>query len=244
MLKTFVLCIANSVKSACGRKQPSILIPAAVVVLAAIIVCSAIAFAETKPPVPQMPYNFFPISYWVEPPNDAKIDARLAEIAECNFTVANGHDIGKVQKCGLKALVHDDRINQAVENPGAKTDPGIDAAVKKFASNPAFFGFYLTDEPNTSRFAGLAHVNQRLMSLDKKGVPFINLFPTYATAQQLGSPTYEEYVEQYLSTVKPRMLSYDHYALGTKGDRPDYFTIWRSSEPRRWNMACPSGSFS
>ena len=66
-------------------------------------------------------------------------------------------------------------------------------------------------------------MNQQLLSLDKTGVPFINVFPSYATAEQLGAPSYEEYVEQYLSTVKPRMISYDHYALLKDHDRPDYF---------------------
>ena len=54
-------------------------------------------------------------------------------------------------------------------------------------------------------------------------MPFINLFPTYASPQQLGTDTYEQHVDAFMRTVKPKVLSYDHYALMQNGIRPDYF---------------------
>lgn len=171
----------------------------------------------------QVPYSFFPISYWVGPPAEYSTDERYKEIAECNFTLTFGGDINLSHKHGMKCLVFDDRIFKALAKPGVETDAGIEAAVKDYAKHPAFFGFFLKDEPNSRDFPALAHVNQRLLALDPKGVPYINLFPTYATQEQLGNPTYEEHVEQFLTIVKPKVLSYDHYALLQGRDRPDYF---------------------
>ena len=54
--------------------------------------------------------------------------------------------------------------------------------------------------------------------------PLVNLFPNYADPQQLGTETYEEYLERYITTVKPPLVSYDHYALMEDGSlRGGYF---------------------
>jgi hypothetical protein len=45
----------------------------------------------------------------------------------------------------------------------------------------------------------------------------VNLFPNYASAGQLGTPTYEAYLDQFVATCRPPVLSYDHYALHEGG---------------------------
>ena len=54
------------------------------------------------------------------------------------------------------------------------------------------------------------------------------MFPTYASNEQLGNkgekiPAYEEHLRQYVETVKPALVSYDHYQFTTNGDSSDYF---------------------
>ncbi|MCS7224208.1 MAG: hypothetical protein NZ959_06600 [Armatimonadetes bacterium] len=167
-----------------------------------------------------LPYNFFPISYWVGPP---ATEERYRELADCHFTLTFGGDIDLSHRFGMKALVFDDRVFKALSQRDEESDKLLEEAVRRYRNHPAFFGFFLRDEPNASEFADLARVHQRLLELDPKSVPYINLFPTYATQQQLGTPTYDEYVDQFLKIVKPRVLSYDHYALLQGRDRPDYF---------------------
>jgi hypothetical protein len=57
---------------------------------------------------------------------------------------------------------------------------------------------------------------------------YINLFPTYASNQQLGAKgdmisAYQNYLRAYVQIVKPALLSYDHYQFAKRGDNPDYF---------------------
>ena len=54
-------------------------------------------------------------------------------------------------------------------------------------------------------------------------LPYINLFPNYASPDQLGTVDYAYHVRAYLETVQPPFLSYDHYSLLEAGDRPGYF---------------------
>jgi len=164
---------------------------------------------------------FIPITYWCEPPAD---DARYKEAADCGFNLAFNGEPNLALKYGMKCLVADPRIAKAVDKPGPDTDRGLDEAVQQYAGHPAFWGFYLLDEPGAGKFADLAHVNQHLLNKAPHGVPFINLFPTYASEKQLGTKTYQEHIERFMTEVKPRVLSYDHYALLKDGkERADYF---------------------
>jgi hypothetical protein len=165
--------------------------------------------------------SFFPISYWVGPPEETP--SRYAELADCGFTVTWRGDPDLSAQFGMKCLVADARVDAALANWNDHTASDLDAAVDAWKDHPAFYGFYLRDEPNASDFPALARVNRRILERAPESVPYINLFPTYANSEQLGTETYEEHVQRFMSEVRPRVLSYDHYALRRDGERPDYF---------------------
>ena len=123
---------------------------------------------------------------------------------------------------GVKALVIDNRV-MARRSRERGFAANLDAVIADYGSHPAFWGYYLTDEPNSSYFRRLAPVSKYLLKKDPKHVPYINLFPTYATREQLGNPTYEQHVDEFCRVVQPKLLSYDHYALLANGERSDYF---------------------
>lgn len=165
--------------------------------------------------------SFFPISYWVGPPEETV--QRYAELADCGFTVTWRGDPNLTAQNGMKCLVADSRVDAALADWNDKTARDLDAAVDEWKDHPAYYGFYLRDEPSATDFPALARVNRRILERAPDSVPYINLFPTYANSQQLGTETYEEHVERFMSEVRPRVLSYDHYALRGDGERPDYF---------------------
>ncbi|MCS7224207.1 MAG: beta-galactosidase, partial [Armatimonadetes bacterium] len=168
----------------------------------------------------RLPYDFFPISYWWGPPATAE---RYQELAECNFTMTFEADIDLSHRFGMKCLVLDERIVKAAAQPGPDWEKLVEEAVTDYRNHPALFGYYIKDEPNASEFPNLAKVHRRLLELDPQSVPYINLFPTYASQEQLGTATYEEYVDQFLQMIRPKVLSYDHYAFLEGKDRTDYF---------------------
>jgi hypothetical protein len=75
----------------------------------------------------------------------------------------------------------------------------------------AVYAVYLRDEPNASLFPKL---NVWSNAVKKQGVlPYINLFPDYASPQQLGTNDYKEHLDQYVETCQPPYISYDNYSL-------------------------------
>ncbi len=83
--------------------------------------------------------------------------------------------------------------------------------VRAYGSHPALFAYYVTDEPDTSAFPALARVVEIFRKLDPEHPAYINLFPNYASSEQLGAPDYYTYVKEYIEVCRPDFVSYDHY---------------------------------
>jgi hypothetical protein len=191
------------------------------------------AYAQTA-----QPWDEFPISYWMGPQVGFNTLESWQAVKDCNFTFAgpacwrpkpgetvleNKRMLDLCQQVGLKAMVVDDRINWAMTQDDDWRGK-LARVVADYGSHPALWGYYVQDEPNHENFRGLSEVYGELVRLDPKHAPYINLFPTYASVQQLGTPTYADHLERFLNTVHPMMLSYDHYCLMAGGkDRPDFF---------------------
>ena len=177
--------------------------------------------------------NEFVISFWCAPPNTEPMDARYKEVSQAGFNITmppcgattvkdNLAILDVCRKYGMKTIIGDDRI-MAKEPSDPEFEKNLDAVIADYAKHPAFYGYHLTDEPNAGAFPKLAAINQYLLKKDPAHLPFINLLPTYGNGAMWGTPTYEEHVEQFMAAVKPKLLSYDHYALFEKQERGDYF---------------------
>jgi hypothetical protein len=177
----------------------------------------------------------FMISFWCAPPPDQTTQARYQEIADAGFNAVlppcvvpitpafNRRVLQLCAQTGLKAIVSDPRLDAQVASPGAGLNAALDGVVADYAASPALLGYFLKDEPGVTHFPALAALNSGLQVRDSRRLPYINLFPNYATPGQLGAPTYSAYVNGFLQMVRPRLLSFDHYALLEFGERPNYF---------------------
>jgi hypothetical protein len=192
----------------------------------------ALALACAASAAPWQP-DEYPISYWYAPPAEANTLETWQTVKDCNFTVCGPGSGGSVegtqkmldywQQLGLRGIVLDGRISWQM-TAGAKWRETIAQIVVDYGSYPALYGYYLQDEPNYELFQALGEISREFEKRDRAHLPYINLFPTYASVAQLGTPTYADHLDKYLSIVQPRVLSYDHYCLMKDGsDRKDYF---------------------
>jgi hypothetical protein len=170
--------------------------------------------------------TFFPIMAWNMAPGDAK---SLGQMKECGLTVAGfvfPKDLDAVQAAGLKAIVSDPRTSNYdwTNVDGAKARKNVESLVAEVNQHPAVIGYYLRDEPPASYFDGLEKVASVVRELAPGKWPYINLFPNYAEASQLATPDYQTYVDRFIATCHPPVLSYDHYALYESGLQDRYWT--------------------
>lgn len=197
--------------------------------------------------------NFFPIMPWNHAPNDPAV---LQRIKDCGFTVAGFVAPATLEACekiGLKAIVQDPRAAgydwEKVDAAVARKN--VESLVAAIGKHPAVYGYYLRDEPVARWFANLEKVAGPIRELAPDQWPYINLFPDYASNEQLGTDGYAEYLEKFIATCRPKILSYDNYSLMDDGSVRENF--WSNLESVRaasrkhglefWNIALSAAHF-
>jgi hypothetical protein len=174
------------------------------------------AWAQSFVEPPEVSPRDFALMAWDQSPSDPhQLD--LMRQAGLNISgFCSPEDLGRVQAAKMACFVSDDRANgyDWVQMPDEKElQENLNALVKEVQNRPAALGFLLYDEPRAQMMPDLA----RLASMLRRAMPgawaYINLLPNYATAVQLGAPTYEAYVQKFVDVVHPPLLSYDNYSL-------------------------------
>ncbi len=160
----------------------------------------------------------FPIGLWVSPPVDQITTERYQEMKEAGITFVTGFSewqggeeaqqksLDLAADNNLKVIVRDPRINQLEQGDLSRMKEMIDP----FKAHPAYMGHVFYDEPSRQQFELLTALKEEYEKHAPDGLAYLNLFPTYASVEQKGG-TSLEYVQDYLSTFKPSILSYDHY---------------------------------
>lgn len=147
-------------------------------------------------------------------------------------------------RVGLKYLVSDNRIYEAYEKPFdlevART------LVGQYRSLPpnlraAMYGYMLCDEPHfdTTHVRNVADWKWFLEEADPTKLPYINLVASYAVDDNWGGfkkgngdrimqdeerREYEAYLDFYIDSLQPAVVSFDHYPFFKDGSvRRDYF---------------------
>jgi hypothetical protein len=186
----------------------------------------------------------FIISYWHGLAPADNTPERFKEMARAGFnlvmphcaeftpeqTLANNRRILDLSaQHGMKTILHDPRLANAQPN-SPDFEKTIAAVVADYASHPALYGYNLADEPVNRQLPRLAAISKALLERDPRHLPFINLVPIHATGMIGGYPftnddaqfpqivrDYDNYLEQFLTRVKPKLLSYDEYDLVEEG---------------------------
>lgn len=167
------------------------------------------------------------VTYWCGP---ALTDAAAQQMAEGGFNLVwcrNEAELDVAHRHGLRA-----QLQHPLLNPASLEDPDrlaqLDALIARICNHPALYAYYIIDEPNASQFPALGRLVGWLRERDPAHLAYINLFPTYASNEQLGTTgdvvtAYKEHVRLYVEQVRPALISYDHYQFRLHGDGDQYF---------------------
>jgi hypothetical protein len=206
---------------------------AAAIVLAFIGLVSIPATAEPVDVQAVPPMGDFPVGFWCGPPSQYVSVERFQQIRAAGFTVAfpacegpfdvatNRRVLDAAQAAGIKAMIKDSRMPYAITGVPDAT-ARLDAIIADYASHPALAGYDILDEPSAGSFPGLGEVVGYLKAHDPAHLAYVNLLPNYGGCCW-GTSSYQDYVQRFVSQVRPELLSYDHYPFFTSGDRAEYF---------------------
>ncbi len=166
------------------------------------------------------------VTYWCGP---TMTDTTAEQMKEggWNLVWCGESELDVVHRHGMRGQLTDGLLTPATLD-NAEQRQKLDALIARVKPHPALYAYFLRDEPSAADFPGLGRLVAYLRERDPDHLAYINLFPTYATNQQLGNQgdvvtAYREHLRQFVDVVKPALISYDHYQFSVKGDNDQYF---------------------
>jgi hypothetical protein len=198
-----------------------------VMLLVAYVIARAATAAEPQPRNPSDWKVGTPIvTYWAGPPMTDKVARQMAE-GGFNLVWCSEKELDVAERHGLRAQLQDALLSPAALDDAAQR-ARLDALIDRVRKHPALYSYFITDEPNAAAFPPLGRLVAYLRQRDPAHLAYINLFPTYANNDQLGTrgdtvTAYREHLRRYVEIVKPALVSYDHYQFATDGDLDGYF---------------------
>ena len=168
--------------------------------------------------------EFIIMAYSGPPPSELTYE-RFREIAEAGIEIlvpGNGiynkelnlKVMDLAEKVGIRIIPFDLRLQSFSLTPDVSVDSSlIKMVVNDYKDSPALAGYVIKDEPNAGMFIALKKISELFREYDSTHEPLINLLPSYGSPLQLGFENYRDYIASFIDEVKPRLLSYDNYAL-------------------------------
>ncbi len=162
----------------------------------------------------------FPIMAWIGVPETETTVERFRELKESgiNINFSGYSSIEAVEKA--LDVAHEAGVKLMPSCPELKTEP--EKTAQRLMKHPALEGYHLRDEPGAADFPELGAWMKRIQSVDKEHGCYINLFPNYASKEQLlgkdvvlepGEDPYAKHVELFLKEVPVPFISFDHYPV-------------------------------
>jgi hypothetical protein len=158
--------------------------------------------------------------------------AHFKELADAGFTLhyfAYSPELNKkalelAQQVGVKLIIWDSRIEKQLTKPLDQVElEKLDQMVEDYKNYPALWGYILADEPDASMFENLALIKKQILLKDPLHMVHVNLLPDYANKKQLGTNSYQEYVDKYIQVFQPQFLSFDYYPIRNTGLKKTYY---------------------
>jgi len=152
-----------------------------------------------------------PILAWYSIPPEETNLARYLELKAAGISInlsffndadAMSSALDTAARAGIQMIVYCPELKTATEE-----------TVKRFMKHPAVSGYMLRDEPNRLDFPELGEWAGRIRKTDDNHFCYLNLFPNYATEEQLGTKTYQEYADLFIREVPVPFISFDHYPV-------------------------------
>jgi hypothetical protein len=166
------------------------------------------------------------VTYYAGPQMSEAVAKQMAE-GGFNVVWCAENQLDLVARHKLRGMVHSTLLNPAsLDNPDTRGK--LDTMIEYCKRHPAFYSYYIIDEPSAATFGALGKLTAYLRERDPGHMPYINLFPTYANNDQLGTKgdtvtAYREHLKQFVDVVKPMLLSWDNYQFFKGRDGDQYF---------------------
>jgi len=157
-------------------------------------------------------------TYWAGPPLTDVVAQQMVEGGFNLVWCGSEKELDIAHRHGLRG-----QLTSNLLAPTSLDDPDkreqLDALIARVSKHPALYSYHLIDEPSAAQFPALGRLVAYLRQRDPQHLAYINLFPTYANNEQLGTQgdvvtAYEKHLRLYVEQVRPSLISYSSGATG------------------------------
>jgi len=144
------------------------------------------------------------------------VNSMMKDLYNCGFNTSgftNVKNLKHARNNHLMGMLFSG-INITHETTQEEADRTIKTLVESITDpedRKAVYTIYLKDEPKVAMFPQLNIFSEAVRK--QNVLPYINLFPNYASPYELGSKDYIEHLDKYVEICKPPYISYDNYSL-------------------------------
>ena len=199
----------------------------------------------------QLPYKNptgreFPILAWYSMVSDSNLTRqRFMELRNAGFNLSFSHtysnaDLEKAFKASRGTGVKIVAMCSELETKTAET-------VKRYREEPTLAVWFLRDEPVATQFADLRGFRDRIYAADKNHLMYLNLLPNMVAPKDLGTASYDEYVDRFADEINLPMISYDQYPVMDDGKniflRGEFYGNLESARRTSLRRGCPFWAF-
>ncbi|MBN1481196.1 hypothetical protein EH223_01955 [candidate division KSB1 bacterium] len=180
----------------------------------------------------ETPEQQIPIMAWYGPSADSVNRNDLLSIRAAGFNRCL-IDLKK-SELNTRALLIADSVglalfltDQAVERYKSGQDSTlylIDSLVTVYNSYQSNWGCFLYNKPGLADFPSISTLVDYFNSKHPSHHYFIHANPEYVSAATLDTTIYADYLALFVDKLKPRFMSYEHYAIVKETVRPEFFS--------------------
>ena len=169
----------------------------------------------------------FPILAWYSVLPDSNLTReRYMELRNAGFNISFSHFSNADQLAKGLSASKGTGVRQMASCP--ELEEKTAEIVGRFKNEKMLCGWFLRDEPTTTSFADLRTFRDRVYNIDNKHLIYLNLLPNFVSPAELGTKTYEEYVQRSADELGLSQLSYDLYPIvqeqGKAVVRPQFYS--------------------
>jgi len=193
------------------------------VLLLSLVLASCFPARPRPTPEPWQPHEFLIGLRGAPPP---KSDA-YAQAAAAGFNVivdyVGPEALDLARRHGLKLMVAKIGLDLATFRQ-AEGRRAAAALIERFRAHPALGGYYLGDEAREADFADYARLADVVRERDSPRPFFLGLLPCDAfVGPALSTADYAGYLERFIATVSPALLTWAYHPFREKGEDRFYF---------------------
>ncbi len=174
----------------------------------------------------------FPLFIWPGAKSPALDYPLMLEFRHSGFFIArsaaanrdvNLEQLSLADSAGIRLLLSDSRINRVVENQNDTTLALLDSVIQDYGSRPGLWGYFISSNPEYDQFTHLAKIVNHFEKKDPAHHAFISIHPLYKNPESWGIADYSDYIQTFVDTVQPSILSVSPYPVIEFELHPDYF---------------------